>query len=175
LNALPRVLWLLPAAFIIHDGEEVLTMPAWIARNRDVLERIAQLGGPARRAIESLPVTTAQVAAGATIELIVLSAATLAAARARPGGAAISVYAALLAVFVGHSATHLLQAVIFRGYTPGVVTAALVIPPVGVVLYRRLLNGGLLTARKALVSGAVGVLAFGPLFFVALALARLFP
>ena len=175
MNALPRVLWLLPAAFIIHDGEEVLTMPAWIAHNRDVLERIAQLGGPARRAIESLPVTTAQVAAGAAIELIVLAAATLAAARARPGGAAISVYAALLAVFVGHSATHVLRPSSFEathGRRHGVARH----PAGGRGPVQAAVECRVADRAEALLSGAVGVLAFGPLFFAVLALARtLFP
>jgi hypothetical protein len=28
------VLWILPLVFAIHDGEELLTMPAWIAVGR---------------------------------------------------------------------------------------------------------------------------------------------
>lgn len=42
-----RVLWLLPLVFVIHDGEELLTMPGWIALRRHRTRNIHRIrSGP---------------------------------------------------------------------------------------------------------------------------------
>ena len=44
LTTLQRSLWLFPASFIIHDAEELATMPAWVDENRSTLAAIAGFG-----------------------------------------------------------------------------------------------------------------------------------
>ena len=165
--SLRAALWLLPLVFVIHDGEEILTMPRWIAGHRPLLDRIAHESPAARRVVANLPTTTAQVAIAVAVELAVFLLATgLLAVDPRPGFA-LYFYAAVLGVFTAHSLTHLGQTALLRAYTPGVVTAVLLVPLIGVVIYKRLFAAGLLSRRSALLSAAAGVLGMVPALLAA--------
>lgn len=165
--SLRSALWLLPLVFVIHDGEEILTMPRWIAAHRPLLERIADKSPAARRVVANLPTTTAQVAVAVAVELAVFLLATWLVARDPRPGFALYLYAAVLGAFTAHSVTHLGQTVLLRAYTPGVVSAVLLVPQVGVIIYKRLFEAGLLSRRSALLSAAAGVLAVVPLLLTA--------
>ena len=165
--SLRSALWLLPLVFVIHDGEEILTMPRWIAGHRPLLERIAHKSPAARRVVANLPTTTAQVAVAVAVELAVFLLATVLVAGDPRPGFALYVYAALLGVYTAHSLTHLGQTLLLRAYTPGVVTAVLLVPPVGGFIYKRLFEAGLLSRRSALLSAAAGVLGMVPLLLTA--------
>jgi len=166
-KSLRAAVWLLPLAFVIHDGEEILTMPRWIAEHRPLLERIAHTGAPARRVVDNLPTTTAQVAVAVAVELAVLLFATVLFSRGPRPGAALYFYAAALGVFTAHSLTHLGQTLLLGAYTPGVVTAVLIVPAAGVYLYKHLFEAGLLTRRSAWLSGLAGVVGIVPLLLTA--------
>jgi Protein of unknown function with HXXEE motif len=157
-----RALWLLPLAFIVHDGEEILTIPGWIARNRSVLDRFASTDPLARRIVENLAATTGAVTGAVLAELVVVLLATFAAQRRLHIGPALYAYTAVLGVFFLHSLTHVGLAATMRGYTPGVISAILVIPPVSIVVYRRLFSAGLLTWRSATLSAAAGAVLVVP-------------
>jgi hypothetical protein len=161
------VLWLLPAAFILHDTEEILTMPAWIAHNQSVLQAIAQLGGLGQRVVENLPRSTGEVTVAVAVESLILVVTTIFLVLNPHRGLSLYLYSALLGAFVGHSLTHIAQAIVFREYTPGVVSAVVLIPPVGFYLYKCLFASHLLTWRIALGSAAVGMVAFLPAVVVA--------
>ena len=165
--SLRAAVWLLPLAFVIHDGEEILTMPRWIAEHRPLLERIAHTGAPARRVVDNLPTTTAQVAIAVAVELAVLLLATVLFSRGPRPGFALYLYAAALGVFTAHSLTHLGQTLLLGAYTPGVVTAVLIVPAAGVYLYKHLFEAGLLTRRSAWLSGLAGVVGIVPLLLTA--------
>jgi hypothetical protein len=75
-------------------------------------------------------------------------------------------------VFVIHAGRHALQAVIVGGYVPGVVTAATIIPIVGIVTYRKLLRGELLSVNAAVITAIVGAAVFVPLFALFARVAR---
>jgi len=166
-KSLRAAVWLLPLAFVIHDGEEILTMPRWIAEHRPLLERIAHSGAPARRVVDNLPTTTAQVAVAVAVELAVLLFATVLFSRGPRPGAALYFYAAALGVFTAHSLTHLGQTLLLGAYTPGVVTAVLIVPAAGVYLYKRLFEAGLLSRRSAWLSGFAGAVGIVPLLLTA--------
>jgi hypothetical protein len=139
-------------------------MPRWIAGHRPPG---AHRTGPAARRVANLPTTTAQVAVAVAVELAVFLLATwLVAGDPRPGFA-LSFYAALLGVYTAHSLTHLGQTMLLHAYTPGVVTAVLFVPQVGVIIYKRLFAAGLLSRRSALLSAAAGVLGMVPLLLTA--------
>lgn len=165
--SLRAAVWLLPLAFVIHDGEEILTMPRWIAEHRPLLERIAHTGTPARRVVDNLPTTTAQVAIAVAVELAVLLLATVLFSRGPRPGFALYLYAAALGVFTAHSLTHLGQTLLLGAYTPGVVTAVLIVPAAGVYLYKHLFEAGLLTRRSAWLSGLAGAVGIVPLLLTA--------
>jgi hypothetical protein len=63
--------------------------------------------------------------------------------------------------------THVGLAILFRGYTPGVITAVVLIPPMGVYVYKQLLASNLVTWRAAIATAAVGMLAFLPVVLAA--------
>ena len=167
MKSLRAAAWLLPLAFVIHDGEEILTMPRWIAEHRPLLERIAHTGAPARRVVDNLPTTTAQVAVAVAVELAVLLLATVLFSRGPRPGPALYFYAAALGVFTAHSLTHLGQTLLLGAYTPGVVTAVLIVPAAGVYLYQRLFEAGLLSRRSAWLSGFAGAVGIVPLLLTA--------
>jgi hypothetical protein len=156
MTSIRQVVWVLPLAFAIHDGEEILTMPGWIARNRPVLDRIADTGALARRVVENLASTTSAVTSAVLAELAVILLVTFVAQRRPHSGPTMYAYAAMLGVFFLHSLTHVGSAIVLRGYTPGVISAILVIPPASIYVYRRLLSAHLLTWRSAAWSAAAG-------------------
>ena len=165
--ALRKVVWLLPLVFVVHDGEEILTMPRWIAGHRPLLEQIARTSPAARRVVANLPTTTREVAIAVAVELAVFLLATILIARESRPGFAVYFYAAVLGVYTLHSLTHCGQTFLLRAYTPGVVTAVLLVPTVGLFIYRRLFQAGLLTRRSALLSAAAGVAGMVPLLLAA--------
>ncbi len=61
-QSLARMLWLLPIIFIIHDGEELLTMPSWVASHQPEIARLAKLSEATAKMVQSLPTTTTQTA-----------------------------------------------------------------------------------------------------------------
>ncbi len=152
-----RTVWLLPLAFVIHDGEEILTMPRWIAEHRDLLDRIAAAYPATRAVISNFPTTTGAVARAVLVEFAIILVATLLVHRRPHPGLATNVYAAILGVLFLHVISHVASAVALGGYTPGVVTALLVIPPASIYLYRRLFDASLLTRRSAVLSAGAGV------------------
>jgi hypothetical protein len=160
-------LWLLPATFIVHDSEEILTIPSWIARNEPTLQAIRRLGPLGDRVVANLPRTTGAVATAVAVELIVLAIATAWLSRHPRRGLGLGIYTVLLGLFVGHSVTHVGLTILFRGYTPGVITAVVLIPPMGVYLYRRLLESSLVTWRTAIAAAIFGMLAFLPVVLAA--------
>ena len=165
--SLRPAVWLLPLVFVIHDGEEILTMPRWIAGHRPLLQHIARMSPAAREVVANLPTTTAQVAIAVAVELAVFLLATALVARDPRRGFPLYFYAAVLGVYTAHSLTHLGQTVLLRDYTPGVVTAVLVVPAAGAYLYKRLFEADLLSRRSALLSAAAGVLGMVPLLLTA--------
>ena len=64
--------WFLHLAFVIHDGEEVLTMASWIRGNEPLLQKIASSNSVVAYAIANLPTHWTEVAGAATFELLLL-------------------------------------------------------------------------------------------------------
>ncbi|MFB4274734.1 HXXEE domain-containing protein [Nonomuraea sp. MTCD27] len=128
------VAWGLLGAWAVHDAEELVTMARWTRAARPRLaERFP--GVPWER----LEVSQAHV--NVAIGLMGGVVAVAAAAGARTGGRS-PVFQAALAGFGAHGVVHLAQAALVRGYTPGVVTAPVVVIPYAVWAWRRLRRAG---------------------------------
>ncbi|NUT94870.1 MAG: HXXEE domain-containing protein [Saccharothrix sp.] len=117
-----RVTWGLLAAWVVHDLEELATMSRWSRKNR------------------VLPTTPAQSAIAIGLMGGIVTAA--AAAGARSGGRS-RFFQTVLTGFGLHSATHLAASAVFRGYTPGVLTAPTVVAPFTLWALRRLRAEGI--------------------------------
>jgi hypothetical protein len=127
-------------AWAVHDLEELLTMSRWSRRAVPKLrERFRWVP---KGVWEQVEVSPAHVAVG--IGLVGTVVAGAAVDGARTGGRS-GFYQGVLAVFGWHSVTHLLGSVAFRGYTPGVVTAPLVVAPFSLWAWGRLRHAGVAT------------------------------
>lgn len=148
---LETVIWAFPVAFLIHDGEEVLTAERFWREHRD---RLPLPGGITRRG----KITTAAIGVGVGYEFILVCLTSLLAARSRRPGRAMNLFTAALAVLFLNVFTHLGQTAWLRAYTPGVVTAPLVALPYTLYAFHRLFQAGLITPRsfaRAMAAGAL--------------------
>ena len=73
----------------------------------------------------------------------------------------------MLGGFTLHVLTHLLQAVWFNGYTPGVITAVVVVPPATFVIYKQLHQATGLAFAAALRNALAGGLLLLPVVLTA--------
>lgn len=170
----PRLFWLLPLVFAIHDTEELVTLPSWFAEHRSALQSVADRGGLAARIAASAPSTTARAAVAIVFLLVLLLIATLGVTRARGHGTWLYVYSGLLGLLFLHVFTHVAQALLFRGYVPGLYGAILAVLPGSAFIYRRLIAGGLLSWPIAVVTALVGFALFIPGVLAAWAVGRMF-
>jgi hypothetical protein len=173
LPSLARTLWMLPVLFAIHDGEELFTMPEWLARHREQLEQFAAMNALTAKMIHSMATTTPQVAIAISFLLLIFLLVTYGATHSLRRGFWIYAYACLLGVLFLHVFTHIAQAILVRGYAPGVIAAVLVIIPGSSLIYKRLFEARLLTWKSAIITALVGLGLFVPGALLAHAIGRL--
>lgn len=161
-RSLARVLWLLPAVFVVHDGEELLTMPGWVASHRRELDEFARLGDAAAEIVRSLPTTAAQTAVAVGLILLLFVAVTAGASASRRRGFWLYAYATLLGVLFLHVFTHIAQALLIGGYVPGLFGAVAAVIPGALYIYGRLFRAKLLTVKSAAVTALIGFALFIP-------------
>jgi hypothetical protein len=161
-KSLARVLWLLPIVFIIHDGEELLTMAGWVVRHQQTLDQFARMNKIAAEMVRSLPTTTAQVAVAIGFILLLFVVVTAGASMSRKRGFWLYAYASLLGVLFLHVFTHIAQAILIGGYAPGVIGAVVAIIPGALYLYKRLFEAKLLTVKSAAITALIGFALFVP-------------
>lgn len=160
--------WLLPIAFIIHDAEEVLTMPDWVALHHDQLTAIFGRLHLPEQALDVIHITRPALLLGVGILLAIFVLVTECARRAGGQGVWQFAFAVVLGGFFLHGFTHLAQAVYFGGYAPGAITAGVMVIPASIYLYTRLDRSRLLTRRTAVVTALIGLAAFVPAIVLAL-------
>ena len=115
---------LFPIAFILHDGEETITQEKWMSNNKEsLLIKFPKL----KPMIEQLArLNTKAFAIAALEELLIILPATpdllLDVAYSFP------IWSALFIAFSFHLLIHIGQAIIVRGYIPGIITTILCLP-----------------------------------------------
>lgn len=163
------VTWGLLAAFVVHDVEELLTMPRF---NADLVRRAAERFPDVPDQVwDRLRIDGPQATVAIGLMGVLVGGA---AARGASTGGRSPAFQAVLAGFGLHGVTHLAQSALLRRYTPGVVTAP------GVVAYswwawRRLRAAGLVTdveTRRAASSFALFPLVLGGVHATAYVLRR---
>ncbi|MEU4762855.1 HXXEE domain-containing protein [Actinosynnema sp. NPDC023794] len=118
-----RVTWGLLAAWVVHDLEELATMARWTRGRKHV------------------PTTTTTEAAIA-IGVVGVVIAAAAADGARTCGRS-KFFQSALTGFGLHAVMHVASSALFRGYTPGVLTAPTVVAPFSWWALRRLRRAGI--------------------------------
>ena len=124
------LLWSLPAMFLLHDAEEVLFLPPWLRRNRELLaRRFPQL---AHRMLPHFDgISPLRFAAMAAEELVLLVAVTACAALA----GCYYPWLALFLAFGMHLLIHLGQWAVVGRYVPVITTS---LPWLGTVHHDKL-------------------------------------
>ena len=131
------VTWGMFVAWLVHDAEELITMPGWAARHvpglRQRWPRVPD------RFWSRLEPSRAQV----TLAVVLMGVFVLVAAAdgARTGGSS-TLFQAVLIGFGVHGVGHLGQSVLTRGYTPGVITAPLIVIPFSVLAWQAVDRAG---------------------------------
>jgi hypothetical protein len=156
------MLWILPLVFVLHDTEELLTMPGWIARHEIDLHRMGERSEVVASSLASIPRTTAQAGASIGVLFLIFLVVTFAAYWAFPSRGWVYGYACLLGALFLHVFTHIIQAIYFQEYVPGLVGAMVAIVPGSLYLYKRLFEARLLTLKSAAVTALIGLAAVLP-------------
>ena len=113
-----------PLAFILHDGEEVAVQHRWMNRHGVMLTRRFP---KMRRVVGHLRgLDTRAFAIAALEELLVIVLATCYVLI--QGSYCMEIWSALFIAFSVHLLVHVCQAVMVRGYVPGLVTSLLLLP-----------------------------------------------
>lgn len=172
-QSLTRVLWLLPVVFIIHDGEELFTMPGWAASHQRQLAQFGNLSETTAEMVRSLPSTRIQVAVAIGIILLLFVVVTAGASLSPGRGFWLYAYASLLGVLFLHVFTHIAQAILIGGYVPGLIGAVAAIIPGALYIYQRLFAAKVLTLKSAAVTALIGFALFIPGAMLAQQLGRI--
>lgn len=155
-----RWIWAAPVVFLLHDSEELATIVPWLQVHRAQLPAIVQ---------PITVVTTQQFALAVSLLFVgVLLAATHGALRARHGSRSIP-FLLIAGALIGNGVTHVMQAVFFGAYTPGLVTAVLLVLPYGFLLGRAL-EASMLASPRAWFA----LIALGAIIQVPIVVALLF-
>jgi hypothetical protein len=156
--------WTLPLVFVVHDSEEIMTMATFLRSHADRLP--GQL-------LKVTALSTGQFALSVLFLLALILVFCLLAKRASYTGLPMTLFAVLTAILFGNGLTHLGQAAILRGYTPGLLTAPFVILFTLLAL-RSFQDAGFITRRNLLPVLAAGFFLQLPLIAIALAFGRIF-
>jgi hypothetical protein len=154
-----RWIWAGPVLFLIHDTEEILTIAPWLR------DHGAELPSVLRR---FSGITTGEFALAVLVLFLgFLAVAAHGARRARQGRVSVP-FLLVAGAFAGNGITHLGQAALLGGYTPGLVTALLMVLPYGVLLGEQMRRTGLVTRRTWVGAVAAGVVLQVPLILLVL-------
>lgn len=139
--SLRAVIWLFPIVFLVHDGEELWKLEGWMADRGD--GTVNSLSGTWLDGLIAKVAWTAPkfaVAMGILFVLICWACYGVTFGNRKPADR--SWFVAALSIAFVNVFTHTAQAIAVGGYTPGVVTAWLVLLPyTAYALYRIYLEG----------------------------------
>lgn len=138
---LKTLIWLFPIIFIFHDLEEIITIESSMAANKDNYPKtnFVKLSFKMR---EKLGSTAAQLAVSAAWILLFISFTAVMTVHFSSNGGGFLLFTAILNLFVLQAFMHIVQTIMFRGYTPGIITSLLLLIPYCLVTYYFLVESG---------------------------------
>jgi len=158
-------LWLLPAIFIVHDFEEILTVENWLGANRMKLQCLAERFPLIRFSLGALDVTQKQFTGAVMVEFVIICAVTALCFFIPQSPEIMFVYICFNAALLVHVFTHAAQSLFLKSYTPGVVTAVVVLIPGCIIIFRYLLNAGSADMATLYMSAPFGAILILPIVF----------
>lgn len=138
---LKTLIWLLPIIFIFHDLEEIITIESSMSANKGNYPK-TNFVRLALRMRGKLGSTAAQLAVSATWILLFISFITLMTAHFSSNGGGFLLFTAILNLFVLQAFMHIVQTIMFRGYTPGIMTSLFLLIPYCLLTYNILAEYG---------------------------------
>ncbi|KMY55885.1 hypothetical protein AC623_19690 [Bacillus sp. FJAT-27231] len=138
---LNTLIWLLPIIFIFHDLEEIITIESSMTANKGHYPK-TNFVKLALRMREKTGSTAAQLAISATWILLFISFITLMTAHFSSNGRGFLLFIAILNLFVLQAFMHIVQTIMFRGYTPGIITSLFLLIPYCLLTYYSLAEYG---------------------------------
>ena len=138
---LNTLIWLFPIIFIFHDLEEIITIESSMAamKNNYPKTNFVELTVRMR---EKLGSTAAQLAISAAWILLIISFTAVMTAHFSTNGGSFLLFTAILNLFVFQAFMHIVQTIMFRGYTPGIITSLFLLIPYCLVTYDSLVKNG---------------------------------
>jgi hypothetical protein len=147
------LIWLSLVMFVIHDLEEIIWVEPSLKKNKHkILNRVPN---SRRKSIGNmLDITSSQFAVAVLFEFVFLTVITFSAAE----HGQYFWFLAFMTIFFLHVFTHLGQALLFKIYAPGVVTAILIVLPYTGYMIYRMTSESLVSWSEVLISIPFGVL-----------------
>lgn len=161
------VLWLLPLSFVLHDLEEMITWNGWMQKNHRLLDVIKSKNKFTRYLISHISPKAIQMAWAALFELFIIVFFTLWAQVLPTVFYGIQLYTIILLSLLFHVFSHIGQLIIFRKYTPGVITAVLIVLPNMLYILSRIFLIFHYSISTLLLLSLVGILIFLPVVLTA--------
>ena len=144
------LIWLFPAAFMLHDFEEIIFSEAWQRKNAEEIKRRIRKSVPAFLAEQmcaALDKPTAELALPISlIFLMTILSTYLAAVYGK-----MDFFLLASGLFFLHGFMHLGQAILLRRYIPAVITSVVIAIPYGLVLFSRLIGEGIVDISRLLI------------------------
>jgi hypothetical protein len=151
-----KLQWLFPLAVTLHNGEEAIWMPGWDFRHATQLP--AQAPG------------AAEIRSALVVLTVAAIAVTYLSARKGPNSIwAYLLFGYIVAMLVNVFVPHVPATLVFRAYTPGVVTAVLINLPVMSLLALRAVGERWVSGKKAVAFGVGVPIGLGSIILLVLA------
>ena len=143
------LIWLFPIIFMIHEFEEIILMRWWLGKNREpLLRKYPNLGKHVLGKSESF--STEAFSFIVAEEFLIVSIVVLFSVFTNN----FNLYLGLVVAYFIHLLTHLIQSIMIKKYTPGIVTTFLT-GVFCVFVFFRLIDSGLLSINRTILYSAV--------------------
>ncbi|WP_053362458.1 HXXEE domain-containing protein [Bacillus sp. FJAT-27251] len=153
---LKTLVWLFPIVFIFHDLEEIITIESSMAAKDNYPK--TNFVKRTLRAREKLGSTAAQLAISAAWILLIISFTTVMTAHFSPNGGSFLFFTAILNLFVLQAFMHIVQTIMFKAYTPGIITSLFLLIPYCFITYSFLIDYGLIDRHLTFTSLPVSLI-----------------
>lgn len=151
------LIWLVSSVFILHDFEEIIVIEKWLRKNeKDLLNVIPERFHSYFYKV--FPRNTAGFAVAVLLEYIEIMALTLIAASGTGNAWNFLGVLAVVSILFLHCFTHIGQAILLKRYTPGVLTAIILLIPFSLYFYHYFLSKQIINWIMIWISLPIGVI-----------------
>ncbi|MFO1445428.1 HXXEE domain-containing protein [Bacillus sp. Bva_UNVM-123] len=164
------IIWLFPVTFMFHGLEEIITIESFITKYKNKVREtfLVKLTLTIKK---KLGAKSVQLSISMAWILLFISFIAFMTVCLLPIGANFLLFTAALNVFFIQSFSHIGQTIIFRSYTPGVITALFIVIPYSILTYNRLFELGFIDSHLLFKSIPLSIF-MAPIFLIGNLLGR---